>query len=152
MGTLKKESKNKKEENIQVKSKERVKDFGEVFTNPREVKAMLDLVKDESYRIEATFLEPACGTGNFLVEILERKMNTVNSIAKNKKEWISLSLTAVGCIYGIDIQKDNVQESIERMLTIIKEHFETQFGEDETLLAAEEKAFKFVLEQKCHSW
>lgn len=147
MGTLKKESKNKKEENIQVKSKERVKDFGEVFTNPREVKAMLDLVKDESYRIKATFLEPACGTGNFLVEILERKMNTVNSIAKNKKEWISLSLTAVGCIYGIDIQKDNVQESIERMLTIIKEHFETQFGEDETLLAAEERAFKFVLEQ-----
>lgn len=132
---------------LQVKSKERVKDFGEVFTNPREVKAMLDLVKDESYRIESTFLEPACGNGNFLVEILARKMKTVNEISQNKKEWIALSLTAIGCIYGIDIQKDNTEESQERLIEILRAEFTNKFGEDETLLAAEERAFKFVLEQ-----
>ena len=58
----------------QVKSKERVTNHGEVFTNKREVNAMLDLVKQETERIDARFLEPACGTGNFLVEILERKL------------------------------------------------------------------------------
>lgn len=147
MGTLKKESKNKKEENIQVKSKERVKDFGEVFTNPREVKAMLDLVKDESYRIEATFLEPACGTGNFLVEILDRKLKTVSTIAQNRQEWITLSLTAVGCIYGIDIQKDNTEESQERLLNILKTELADKFSEEPAMLAAEEKAFKFVLKE-----
>ena len=58
----------------QVKSKERVAKHGEVFTNPREVNAMLDLVQDQITRIDATFLEPACGSGNFLVEILRRRM------------------------------------------------------------------------------
>ena len=57
----------------QVVSKQRVADHGEVYTNPREVNAMLDLVKQETARIESRFLEPACGTGNFLVEILNRK-------------------------------------------------------------------------------
>lgn len=113
---------------LQVKSKERVKDFGEVFTNPREVKAMLDLVKDESYRIEATFLEPACGNGNFLVEILNRKLKTVSEVATNEEEWINLALVGVGSIYGIDIQKDNVEESIERLLTIVKEKYEEKYG------------------------
>lgn len=61
----------------QVKSKERVADFGEVFTNEREVNAMLDLVKDETENIESTFLEPACGDGNFLIEVLSRKLKVV---------------------------------------------------------------------------
>lgn len=132
---------------LQVKSKERVKDFGEVFTNPREVKAMLDLVKDESYRIEATFLEPACGNGNFLVEILDRKLKTVSEVATNKEEWINLALVGVGAIYGIDIQKDNVEESIERLLNILKTELAKQFSEESTMLAAEERAFRFILEQ-----
>ena len=65
---------------LQVKSKERVSGFGEVFTNKREVNAMLDLVKEESYRVDSRFLEPACGTGNFLVAILDRKLVTSLSL------------------------------------------------------------------------
>ena len=61
----------------QIKSKERVAEHGEVFTNEREVNAMLDLVKDETERIESRFLEPACGDGNFLIEILRRKLAVV---------------------------------------------------------------------------
>jgi type I restriction-modification system DNA methylase subunit len=60
----------------QVISKKRVTDHGEVLTGRREVNAMLDLVKQETERIESRFLEPACGTGNFLTEILERKAIT----------------------------------------------------------------------------
>ena len=63
----------------QVKSKKRVADHGEVFTNQREVNAMLDLVKHETERIESTFLEPACGNGNFLAEVLSRKLSVVDS-------------------------------------------------------------------------
>lgn len=62
----------------QVKSKKRVADHGEVFTNEREVNAMLDLVKQEAERIDSRFLEPACGDGNFLVEILRRKLEVVS--------------------------------------------------------------------------
>ena len=69
----------------QVKSKKRTRDYGEVFTNDREVNAMLDLVKDESERVDSRFLEPACGTGNFLAKILERKLGTVNRLAKKYK-------------------------------------------------------------------
>lgn len=117
----------------QVKSKERVKDFGEVFTNPREVKAMLDLVKDESYRIDSRFLEPACGNGNFLIEILARKLQTVNEVAKSKEEWKMLTLVGLGSIYAIDIQADNVEESRERLLTHIKKVYEEKFGEELSL-------------------
>lgn len=140
----KENSKDNSEEIIQVKSKERVKDFGEVFTNPREVKAMLDLVKDESYRIEATFLEPACGTGNFLVEILDRKLKTVSEVATNKSEWVNLALVAVGAIYGIDIQKDNVEESIERLLTIVESKCVELY---ESFSENEKNAFEFIMKE-----
>lgn len=130
------------ENNLQVKSKERVKDFGEVFTNPREVKAMLDLVKEESYRIDSKFLEPACGNGNFLIEILERKIKTISEIAQNKQEWISLSLVAVSSIYGIDIQRDNVEEAVERLLNFLRMKCNEFYSE---LLEDEESAFKLVL-------
>lgn len=120
----------KENETIQVKSKERVKDFGEVFTNPREVKAMLDLVKDESYRIDSKFLEPACGNGNFLIEILARKLQTVNKTAKSRQEWELLTLVGLGSIYAIDIQADNVEESRERLLVHIKEVYKEKFGEE----------------------
>lgn len=69
----------------QVKSKKRVTDHGEVFTNDREVNAMLDLVKHESERIDSRFLEPACGNGNFLAEILKRKLDVVNQRFKNNQ-------------------------------------------------------------------
>lgn len=128
----------------QVKSKDRVKNFGEVFTNPREVKAMLDLVKDESYRIESKFLEPACGNGNFLIEILERKIKTVSEIAKNRDEWIHLSLVATSSIYGIDIQRDNVEEAVERLLNHLRIKCQELYS---TALGDEESAFKIILNE-----
>lgn len=95
----------------QIKSKERVKKFAEVFTNPREVNAMLDLVNEETLKIESRFLEPSCGTGNFLVEILRRKLE----VANNDQERI----VALSSIYGVDIQLDNVKTSRLRMLQMI---------------------------------
>lgn len=93
------------------KSKNRIKDHGEVFTNPREVNAMLDLVIQETQRIESRFLEPACGTGNFLREVLARKMAVVKkNYAKNQTEYEKYSLLSLASIYGIDILIDNVFE------------------------------------------
>jgi hypothetical protein len=93
----------------QVVSKQRVADHGEVYTHPREVNAMLDLVKQETERIESRFLEPACGTGNFLVEILNRKLAVVASrYAKSQFEYERYAVIAVSSIYGIDILADNV--------------------------------------------
>lgn len=95
-------------ETRQIKSKKRVKDFAEVFTNEREVKAMCDLIPSDIWQdITKTFLEPACGNGNFLVEILERKLN----YCKDEKD----GLKALASIVGIDIQADNVEESRKRL-------------------------------------
>lgn len=80
----------------QVISKQRVADHGEVYTHAREVNAMLDLVKQETERIESRFLEPACGTGNFLVEILNRKLAVVTArYAKSQVEWERYAVLAV---------------------------------------------------------
>ena len=115
----------------QIKSRKRVAEHGEVFTAEREVKAMLDLVKPETERIDSRFLEPACGNGNFLVEILRRKLSAVE---KQKHMWhrdkvagkmADLSLLAVSSIYGIDIMADNVNESRVRMLSILSEWYES---------------------------
>ena len=98
----------------QIKSRQRVADHGEVFTNPREVNAMLDLVRDESYRLDGRFLEPACGDGNFLIEILCRKLSLLKDI-KSQTEWEFKSLIAVGSCYGIDILPDNAEACRERL-------------------------------------
>jgi SAM-dependent methyltransferase len=100
----------------QVKSKKRVTDHGEVFTAEREVNAMLDLVKQETERIDARFLEPACGTGNFLVAILERKLQIVTDrYAKSQLEFERYAVTAVSSMYGVDILQDNVAECRKRL-------------------------------------
>lgn len=92
----------------QTKSKERVSDFGEVFTSEREVNAMLDLVKDETLRIESRFLEPACGDGNFLIEVLRRKLDVVKRrYGKNPDEYERYSVLAVTSIYGVELLEDN---------------------------------------------
>lgn len=70
---------------FQVKSEERVINHGEVFTAEREVNAMLDLVKQETERIDSRFLEPACGDGNFLAAVLERKMNAAKVFLRKSK-------------------------------------------------------------------
>lgn len=111
----------------QIKSKERVAEHGEVFTNEREVNAMLDLVKDETDRVESRFLEPACGDGNFLAEILHRKLARVNrQYKKNNSEWEKNSFLALTSIYGIDIQEDNVQECRNRLYGIWNDAYTKQ--------------------------
>lgn len=103
----------------QVKSKQRVADHGEVFTSEREVNAMLDLVKQETERIDSRFLEPACGDGNFLAEILRRKLAVVKK--KYKKSPIDYEKNAVlaaSSIYGVDILQDNVDACRTRLFEI----------------------------------
>ena len=108
----------------QVKSKQRVADHGEVFTAEREVNAMLDLVKPETERIDSRFLEPACGDGNFLAEILRRKLAVVKSrYRKNALDYERFSLLALTSIYGVDIMPDNVTECRERLYAIWNEDY-----------------------------
>ena len=114
----------------QVISKQRVTDHGEVFTNQREVKVMLDLVKQETERIESRFLEPACGTGNFLAEVLERKLEVVKSrYGKVKLEYERNGVLAVSSIYGIDILEDNVQECRDRLFNIFNQKYTVLFAD-----------------------
>ena len=103
----------------QIKSKERVAERGEVFTNEREVKAMCDLVDVETKRIESRFLEPACGDGNFLAEILTRKLDVVKKKYKRSHSDFELyTVVAVSSLYGIDIMTDNVKACQERLFKI----------------------------------
>ncbi|MDD4155374.1 MAG: SAM-dependent DNA methyltransferase [Candidatus Cloacimonetes bacterium] len=109
---------------MQVKSRQRVVDHGEVFTAKREINAMLDLVKQETERIESRFLEPACGSGNFLAEVLERKLNVVKArYEKSQTEYERYAVLAVSSIYGIDILEDNVQECQDRLFEIFNNHY-----------------------------
>ena len=100
----------------QIKSKNRVQEYGEVFTNEREVKAMCDLVKEETERIDSRFLEPACGDGNFLVEILNRKLDVVKKkYKKSSLDYEKNAVLAISSIYGVDILIDNVLACRERL-------------------------------------
>lgn len=103
----------------QIKTKQRVTDYGEVFTADREVNAMLDLVKQETERIDSRFLEPACGDGNFLAEILRRKLDVVKrKYRKSPIDYEKYAVLAATSIYGIDILQDNVDACRERMFEI----------------------------------
>ena len=110
--------------NNQIKSKDRVKDLGEVYTNEREVNAMLDLIGEDISNIESTILEPACGTGNFLVTILSRRLETIKNIKDttvDKNEIRFAVFKAISTLYGIDICPDNVAETRRRLKEEIKE-------------------------------
>jgi len=112
--------------NNQVVSRQRVIDHGEVYTSEREVNAMLDLVKQETERIESRFLEPACGTGNFLIEIIDRKMDVVtNRYKKNQIDFERYSVLAFSSIYGIDILEDNVNSCRNRLLNYFEKKYKT---------------------------
>ena len=103
----------------QTKSKQRIRDHGEVFTAEREVKAMCDLVKDECDRIDSRFLEPACGNGNFLAEILTRKLATVKKLYKsNPYDYERYAVLAVTSIYGVEILADNAEECRKRLFAL----------------------------------
>ena len=114
----------------QVRSKKRVTDHGEVFTSEREVNAMLDLVKQETERIDSRFLEPACGTGNFLVATLRRKLAVVeNRYKKSQLEYERYAVIAISSIYGIDILEDNVVECRNRLFESFNKQY-TSFYKD----------------------
>lgn len=115
----------------QIKSKERVADHGEVFTAEREVNAMLDLVKQETERVDSRFLEPACGDGNFVAEILRRKLEAAKKRAippKKKRplpmEFEKQSVIAVASIYGVDLMMDNVLTCRNRLYDIWNKEYE----------------------------
>lgn len=128
----------------QIKSRQRVAEHGEVYTAEREVKAMCDLVSDECSCIDSRFLEPACGDGNFLAEILSRKLAAVKK--KYKKSVIDYeknALLAVSSIYGVDILADNVAACRERLFKIWRKEYKavvkTAYSEDT------EKSVRFIL-------
>ena len=104
----------------QIKSKTRVADHGEVFTNEREVNAMLDLVKHETERLDSRFLEPACGDGNFLIAILDRKMKIVKEKSKGDNYIFKKNtMIAVSSIYGVELLDDNAKECRNRLFEFI---------------------------------
>nr|WP_296074555.1 DNA methyltransferase [uncultured Ruminococcus sp.] len=131
----------------QVKSKKRVAEHGEVFTNEREVKAMCDLVADECLRIDSRFLEPACGDGNFLSEILTRKLDVVTKKYKRSSyDYERNSLLAISSLYGIEIQVDNVKLCRKRLYDIWERYYK------KSIKKAEQndeicKSIKFILER-----
>ena len=130
----------------QVKSKERVADFGEVNTSEREVNAMLDLVKQETERLDSRFLEPACGDGNFLIVVLNRKLEIlVKKYKKNQYEFERNSVVVVGSIYGVDILADNAQLARDRLFDRFIEVYEKYFKEycNDNLI----KSIKFILDK-----
>ena len=134
------------DETKQVKSKKRVADHGEVFTNEREVNAMLDLVKQETERIDSRFLEPACGNGNFLAEVLKRKLAVVeNRYSKSQIDWERNSLIAISNIYGVDILEDNALECQERLFTIFSKIYVNKFGTNGKLEFLQ--SIKFILKR-----
>ena len=130
----------------QIKSKQRVANHGEVFTGEREVKAMCDLVSVECLRIDSRFLEPACGEGNFLAEILGRKLNVVKEkYRRSPYDWERNSLLALGSLYGVDILNDNCIRCRNRLYRIWEKAYRAVCKRDcneETRRAA-----RFILER-----
>ena len=125
-----------------VKSKQRVADHGEVFTPPWMVEAILDLVKGESERIDARFLEPACGSGNFMVQILRRKLAAVElKYGKSDFERRHYALLGLMCIYGIELLADNIDECRANVLEVFANYL--QLDETDDLY----RAASYVLQQ-----
>lgn len=114
-----------------IKSRQRIADHGEVFTPEWMVEAMLDLVKDEAERIDSRFLEPACGSGNFLVKILKRKLAAVElKFGRSEFEKRQYALLAVMCTYGIELLEDNIGECRANMLEVFSDFLSIEPTED----------------------
>jgi hypothetical protein len=106
-----------------IKSKRRVADHGEVFTPGWLVEKMLDLVKGETERIDSRFLEPACGSGNFLIPVLQRKLAAVEAkFGKSDFERRHYALLAVMCTYGVELLADNIAECRANMLEVFADY------------------------------
>jgi hypothetical protein len=109
----------------QVRSRDRVRDLAEVFTHQREVDAMLDMIPDAFTGLEVKFLEPACGSGNFLTEVLRRKLRLVLKFqCTSQEQYEHRLLRAVASIYGVDISPENVTEARARMAHVLLEHYQ----------------------------
>lgn len=106
---------------VHIKSRERVRDLGEVYTQPREVDAMLDLIPDAFIEIDTRFLEPAAGNGNFLVSILKRKIARIDvTVHGGTPNWFEFALLrCLASIYGVDISLENVREACDRMTAVV---------------------------------
>ena len=114
-----------------VKSKQRVADHGEVFTPPWMVEAMLDLVKDETERIDSRFLEPACGSGNFIVQILRRKLAAAElKYGTSDFERQHYALLGLMCIYGIELLADNIAECRTNVLDVFADYLKLDEADD----------------------
>jgi hypothetical protein len=114
-----------------IRSKQRVIDHGEVFTPEWLVEAMLDLVKEETERLDSRFLEPACGSGNFLTKILKRKLAAVESrYGKSEFDRKYYALLSVMCIYGIELLKDNIAECQENILKVLVSYLNLEIEDD----------------------
>ncbi len=106
-------------------------DHGEVFTPERTIESMLDLVKDESERIDARFLEPACGSGNFIIRILRRKLAAVQiKYGKSEFERQHYALFGVMCIYGIELLADNIAECRANVLEEFADFLQIREGDE----------------------
>tara|TARA_Y100000768_G_scaffold315361_1_gene250300 strand:+ start:937 stop:1581 length:645 start_codon:yes stop_codon:yes gene_type:complete len=130
----------------QVKSKQRVSEFGEVNTSKREVESMLDLVIHETERLDSRFLEPACGDGNFLIEVLRRKLRIlVKNYKNNQYEFEKNSIVMIGSIYGLDILEDNAESARKRLLTEFLKVYEKHFRKNinKNLI----KSIKYILKR-----
>lgn len=128
----------------QTKSKERIREHGEVFTAEREVKAMCDLVKDETERIDSRFLEPACGDGNFLAEILTRKLEVVKrKYKKSTLDYEKNAVLAISSVYGVDIMQDNVHACRDRLFKLWDKEYKSVCKKDCNNQTRE--AVKFIL-------
>ncbi len=142
MNRMNRKSRGVEDMESQVKSKQRVADHGEVFTPSWMVEAMLDLVKDETERIDSRFLEPACGSGNFLVKILQRKLAAVElKYGDSDFERRHYALLALMCIYGIELLADNIAECRTNMLEILADYLNLEESD------AAYRAASYVLSQ-----
>lgn len=129
-----------------IKSKDRVKDHGEVYTPQHIVNDMLNLdgIKEESYRIDSKFLEPACGNGNFLVEILRRKLEAAKKESTTQEEFDINVIKTVCSIYAVDILRDNIKEAKGRMTSIIEDYYDQFNG---VMSNDIKKSIKYILDR-----
>jgi hypothetical protein len=127
-----------------VNDRQRVMDHGEVFTPPKLVDDMLNLVAHECERIDSRFLEPACGDGNFLAEVLRRKLETVDKRnAQNRDKWERDAILAVCSIYGIDLLADNIAACRRRLLKVVNDIHAARFLDG--LSEAADRAVAYIL-------
>jgi len=113
-----------------IKSRNRVRDHGEVFTPDFVVNDMLDLVKNETENIESRFLEPACGDGNFLIKVLERKLKVVKRVYKKSQfDYEKNALLAISSLYGVDLLYDNVKEARDRLYNFFLNEYKKLYKE-----------------------